>query len=152
MFNRSLRRAALIVALPAFMAGATAAPALASSRYDDDKKKEVTVKICKEVKDDDYKKDKKDDKTKFEIKVWTDEKDKKVKLRDGDCKEFDLKYDDYKKVYVEESYTKGYKFVKLACYDGYGKHYASNYNKSCDVKKDYVKIVVVNEKKDDKKH
>src|SRR3712207_8349514 len=51
---------------------------------------------CKEVKDDYYGSDKDDDdddEPKFKMRVWTDEKSKYIKLEDGDCKKFHLKYD-----------------------------------------------------------
>ena len=135
----------MVIALPAFVAGVSAAPAFAGS-YDDDKDV-VHVKVCKVVKDS-YKDDK-DKKAKFDFKVWSDKQSKEVNnVKDGDCKEKDLKYDKYKKVYVKEYDAKGYKVDKVKCYSDYGyKEAEKKYGYySCDFKKDWVKIVVVNKK------
>ena len=69
MFGSTVRRAAMVVALPALVASATASPALASgSGSTDYYKKVVHVKICKEIKD---KKDNKGKNHKFYIHAWT---------------------------------------------------------------------------------
>ena len=153
MAHLLIRRAAMTVALPAFVAGASAAPALASdSGYDDYYPKVVHVKICKVVKDDKKKDDyyKKDDdhrgkhdqfKMKVETGYYADEA--YVKVKDGHCKKIDLKFNkDYKQVYVKEYVPKGYKFVTLKCDGGYG--YSKDSYDVCDFKDDWVKIIVIN--------
>jgi hypothetical protein len=141
----------MILALPAFVAGASAAPALASDSgrtYDD---KVVHVKICKEVKDDkkkddDNKKDddkKKDDEFKMKVVSGHYKDTAYVKVRDGYCKRVDLKLDKYYKQVTVKEYDvpKGYRFDKIKCDDGYRSYYT--YDK-CEFKKDWVKIVVIN--------
>src|SRR5215213_7382764 len=151
MFGSTLRQAAMVVALPALVASATASPALASgSGSTDYYKKVVHVKICKEIKDKNHK---------FYIHAWTynsvskdyyDYVDKDdVYVHNGKCKDVDLEYGKYKKVVVEEyDIPYGYEFDAVKCYDDYGK-YKVYYDKktACDFEKDWVKIVVVNKKK-----
>jgi hypothetical protein len=153
MINHPIRRAALLVALPAFVAAATAGPAFAGGS-DDDKKDKVHVVICKEVKNSHKDKDDKKDKTKFSVEAWTDTSSKDVKkIKDGQCKDFDLEYKHKKKVWVKEDYAKGYEVDKVKCYDKYGHDSKADYNDkyktySCSFDKDWVKIVIINKKKD----
>src|SRR5215210_6720595 len=101
-----MRRAAMMVALPAFVAGASAAPAFASdSKYDDDYGNVVHITICKEVKDkkkdDYYKKDHdnsgKHDKFKMLVETGYYVDKGYVKVEDRECDYLDLKFNKYYK-------------------------------------------------------
>lgn len=161
MVSAMVRRAVMVIAAPALVAGASAAPAMASEKYDDDDKyKSVAIKVCKVVhdydddKDDKYKDDKYDkdeknkdkDKKKFTIHIKTDHDYAKVKLRDGEC---DKVYVDYKypKFKVTEDYKKGYELDYMKGYDGAYKH-GDDGKFKFDKGDKYVKVVVHNEKKD----
>ena len=159
MIRHLVRRSAMVIALPAFVAGVSAAPAFAGGYGYPDDEKEVHVKVCKVVKDDDKDDDKgkgEYKKAKFHLKLWTDKDYQNVKnIKADKCKEYNLEYKDKKKVYVKEYDTpKGYEVDKVKCYSAYGYKEAEKKNGyySCDFKKDWVKIVVVNEKDDDKKY
>ena len=162
MFGVTIRRAAMLIAAPALVVGASASPAVASDKgYDDDYDYSITVNVCKDVHDyynhddDEDKGKKKGHKPKFTMHVKTYDYKygydyAKVKVRDGECKKVEL---DYKDRYftVKEDYAHGYKFKYLECKDGYNTYYDQY---KCNFKKGakYVKVVVHNEKKDDYKN
>lgn len=151
MLGTAIRRAAMVVAVPALVAGASASPAIASDKgYDDDYDKSVTIKVCKHVKyDDDYGyDDHKGKKPKFKIYVKTDEDYAKVKVRDGQCKKVELDYEyAYFKVY-EKYVPEGYEFDYRTCsYGAYDDEY-DKYKCTFDDDDDYVKVDVYNKKKD----
>jgi len=144
MIGSVLRKAALITAVPALVAGASTAPAVASVKYDpnDDYNKSVKIRVCKDVKDDDYSnKDYKDNDKYFKIHVKTDRDYDAVRVRDGWCKSvyLDFKYPSFR---VWEDHADGYEFLYIRCGDG---AYSSGYNKCKFNKHDHqVKVTVVN--------
>ena len=143
MIGSVLQKAALIVAVPALVAGASASPAMAGHKYDDHKKT-VKVKVCKEVKDDheddEDKYGKKDDK--FRIHIRSDKDYESVWVRDGRCVNVYLDFKDAS-FRVREDYDHDYKFLYIRCGDG---AYSSGYNK-CKFNKhdDKVRVTVFNE-------
>jgi hypothetical protein len=147
MFNTFMRRAAMMVALPALVAGASASPAMANGYPSDYYKKVVHVQICKVVKGhkDDRHGDNRGRHDKFRVHLATygyvDDAD--VRVEDRYCKNVDLKFDEYHKTVIVKEYRipDGYKFDKIVCYNDYG--YYDSYD-SCDFQKDWVKIVVIN--------
>lgn len=147
MFGKSIRRAAMVVALPALVAGAGAPSALANDNYPPYHNDKVHVTICKVVQGYDYKKhdDDKGRKDRFRVHVSTygyvDSAD--VKVKDRECKDVYLKFDDYyKKIVVKEYQVPyGYKFDKIVCYNDYG--YYDSYD-TCNFQSDWVKVVVYN--------
>jgi hypothetical protein len=151
MIGSMLRKTAMVIAVPAVIAATSTSPAMASSTshyYDDDDNDSVTIRVCKEVKDDDhshYYKKYDHDKTKFTIHVKTDEDYGKVKVRDGKCKSVTLDYDRPRfKVWEDEE--DGYDFKYIKCSDG---AYKKNKN-TCkfDKDEDHVTVTVYNEKND----
>jgi hypothetical protein len=172
MFKTMMRRAAMMVALPALVAGSATAPALASSGdYKSDDYK-VHVKVCKEVKGNYYKGKYDHDKhkgksPKFKMYLSTSKDnytydDEYVKVKVDKCEDADLKYDSYSKKVTLKEYDipYGYKFDTVRCYtkNGYGKYvYSSDYkvdpyykSATCSFDYDYLKFVVVNKKDKDK--
>ena len=155
MLSSIIRRATMMVALPAVAAGVAATPAIADDHgSENDYKNRVHVTICKEVRKDngDYynNKDDKGKNDKFKLHVATygyvDQHD--VKIKNGDCKDVDLRFDAYnKKVVVKEYDTpKGYKFENIECYNDHGNYYSYD-KKTCDFQGDWVKVVVINKVK-----
>jgi len=148
MVSAMVRRAVMVVAAPALLAGASAAPAVASAKYDhEDKYKSVTIKVCKVVHNYDKHKDDRDkDKgnKKFTIHIETDHDYAEVRVRAGDCEKVYLDYK-YPKFKVTEDFKKGYEFKYLKCDDG---AYKYGYHKCKFEKGDkYVKVTVHNAKK-----
>jgi hypothetical protein len=165
MFKATMRRAALMVALPALIAGAAATPALADDGNDyKDDDYVVHVKVCKEVKYDYYKDKNKGKNEKFKMYLATYDKYYKyvdsdsVKVKADRCAYADLEYDPYyKKVTLKEyDIPYGYKFDSVKCYteDDYGDYVYSDYKSvdkykktaTCSFDNDYLKFVVVNKK------
>ncbi len=87
-----LVRNALGVVCASVLVTAGYAPAYASG---DENDSELTVEVCKEVKNGDEDKE-------FHIDVSTDEDDDEADLADGDCETFTLTFDDNKFVLEED--------------------------------------------------
>ncbi|MFL6063451.1 MAG: hypothetical protein ACJ72G_02140 [Friedmanniella sp.] len=166
MLNHWMGRAAMIVALPALLAGSLAAPAYAyggggggggHGGGDDDgdgrgggRDRTVHVTVCKEVRGGDRWDDRgrgrdrdRDRDRDFNIRLRTTEDRDTVELRRGECDDVYLDYDrDDKTVYVREfDIPRGYRFDELRCWDGHD-YERSRY--SCDFDDNWVKITVVN--------
>jgi len=157
MIGSVLRKAALMSAVPALVAGVSASPATAGVKYDnDDYKRSVNIKVCKEVKDDHGNKDDKYDrdrdrnkdrdrrnKDKFRIHVKTDKDYDNVWVRDGKCENVYLNFK-YASFRVWEDYAHGYKFLYIKCSEG---AYNSGYNQcKFDKHDDWVKVTVFNKR------
>ena len=150
MFRATMRRAAMMVALPALVAGAAAVPAQADDGYDYKDDYTVHVKVCKEVKK--YNNKGKNEKFKMKVSTYKDAYNyydsEYVKVKDRKCDDVWLKYNPYYKTVIVKEYDipYGYSFDQIKCYDEYG-GYVYVYNKySCKFKNDYLKVVVMNNK------
>jgi len=163
MLNHLMGRAAMIVALPALLAGSFAAPAHADGGggwgggggggggdHGGDRNRTVHVYVCKEVRGGDHRRDDwrgdRGDRGRdrdFSIRLRTSEDSDRVKLRRGECDDVYLDYDrDDKTVYVREyDIPRGYRFDELRCWDG---HDYSRSRYSCDFDDNWVRITVVN--------
>jgi hypothetical protein len=171
MLNHWMGRAAMIVALPALLAGSLAAPAYAyggggghgRGGGDDDgdgrgggRDRTVHVYVCKEVRGGDRWDDRgrgrdrdRDRDRDFNIRLRTTEDRDTVELRRGECDDVYLDYDrDDKTVYVREfDIPRGYRFDELRCWDGHD-YERSRY--SCDFDDNWVRITVVNRRDRDR--
>ena len=108
MQHRTLRFAGATFVSAALVSTSLSAAAVAGTRHH--KSDVLDVTVCKEVKDNNHdrwqkRKGHKDDK--FEFKAWTDKETEHFTLKDGDCEDLSLDFDN-NKFWLKETEDRGF--------------------------------------------